>query len=109
MIGEYKIKNLQWRVTLSDVLLVRRSGCARLCDAQDAQDYELEQTGSIVWNNYNIDGVKSNWCCLKNVIYTFCNTSFTGRSSFRAFAHILGRAVLDQKDQMLQHAYKKRG
>ena len=63
--------------------------------AQDAQD--VEQTGSIIWNYYKIDGVQSKQGGAKNVRCAFCDTAFIGCSSSRAFAHILGRAVLDQK------------
>ena len=62
---------------------------------QDAED--IDATGSIVWNYYKIDGVKSKRGGAKNVTCTFCDAAFSGCSSFRAFAHILGRAALGQK------------
>ncbi len=60
---------------------------------------DVEKTGSLIWNFYKIDGVQSNWGGEKNITCTFssCDTSFTGCSSTRAFAHILGRAVSGQK------------
>jgi hypothetical protein len=64
-------------------------------DAQDAPD--VEQTGSIIWNYYKVDGAQSKQGGAKNAMCTFCDSSFTGCSAFRAFAHILGRAVLGQK------------
>ncbi len=45
-------------------------------DAQDAPD--VEQTGSIIWNNYEIDGAQSKQGCAKNAMCTFCDSSFTG-------------------------------
>jgi hypothetical protein len=60
-------------------------------------DEDLEQKGSIIWNYYKVDGVQSKRGGAKNVTCTFCDTAFTGCSSSRAFAHILGRAVLGQK------------
>ena len=64
--------------------------------AQDAED--IEATGSIVWNYYKIDGVQSKRGGAKprNVQCTFCDAAFSRCSSSRAFAHILGRAVLGQ-------------
>ena len=68
-------------------------------DAQDAPVLapDVEQTGSIIWNYCKIDGAQSKRGGAKNVTCTFCDTAFTGCSSSRAFAHILGRAVLGQK------------
>ena len=61
-----------------------------------------EQTGSIIWNYYKIDGVKNKRGRAKNITCAFCDTActfviLTGCSSSRAFANILGRAVLGQK------------
>lgn len=66
-----------------------------IADDQNAED--IEPTRCIVWNYYKIDGVQSKKGGAKNVVCTFCDTAFTGCSSSRAFAHILGRAVLGQK------------
>ena len=44
-------------------------------DAQDAPD--IEQTGSIIWNYYKIDGAQSKRGGVKNAI-PFCDSSFTG-------------------------------
>ena len=63
--------------------------------AQRAED--IEATGSIVWNYYKIDGVQSKRGGAKNVQCTFCDAAFSRCSSSRAFAHILGQAVLGQK------------
>ena len=60
-------------------------------------DVDIEQTGTIIWNYYKIDGAQSRGGGAKNITCTFCDTSFTGCASTRAFAHILGRAVLGQK------------
>jgi hypothetical protein len=65
--------------------------------SQDAEvDEDVEQTGTF-WNYYQIDGVQSKRGGAKNITCTFCDTTFAGCSSTRAFAHILGRAVLGQK------------
>ena len=64
-------------------------------DAQDAPD--IEQTGSIIWNYYKIDGAQSKRGGAKNAMCTFCDSSFTSCSTSRAFAHILGRAVAKSK------------
>ena len=61
----------------------------------DAED--VEHTGSIIWNYYKVDGAQSKRGGAKNITCIFCDTSLTGCSSSRAFAHILGRAVLAQK------------
>ena len=61
----------------------------------DAED--VENTGSIIWNYYKIDGAQSKRGGAKNIRCIFCDTYLTGCSSSRAFAHILGRAVLAQK------------
>jgi hypothetical protein len=66
-------------------------------DAQDAPD--VEQTGSIIWNYYKIDGAQSKQCSAKNAMCTFCDSSFTGCSTSRA--HILGRAFLGQKKTII--------
>ncbi len=66
--------------------------------SQDAEvDEDVEQTGTLIWNYYQIDGVQSKRGGAKNITCTFCDTTFAGCSSTRAFAHILGRAVLGQK------------
>ena len=58
---------------------------------QDSEENEeLELTGTIIWNYYKIDGAQSKKGGAKNVTCTFCDNSFTGCSSTRAFAHILG-------------------
>ena len=56
----------------------------------------VEHAGSIIWNQ-NVDGAQSKRGGAKNATCIFCDTSLTGCSSSRAFAHILGRAVLAQK------------
>ena len=69
-----------------------------LLSGQAPDDVEdVEQAGSIIWNYYKIDGAHSKNGRAKNVTCTFCDNSFTACSSTRAFAHILGRAVLGQK------------
>ena len=60
-------------------------------------DADVVQTGPIIWNYYKSDGVQSKRGGAKNITCTFCDTPFTGCSSSRAYAHILGRAVLGQK------------
>ena len=60
----------------------------------DAED--VQHTGSIGCNYYNVDGAQSKRGGAKNIPCIFCGTSLAGRSSSRAFAHILGRAVLKQ-------------
>ena len=44
-----------------------------------------------------MDGAQSKRGCAKNAMCAFCDSSFTGCSTSRAFAHPLGRAVLGQK------------
>jgi len=44
-----------------------------------------------------MDGAQSKRGCAKNAMCAFCDSSFTGCSTSRAFAHLLGRAVLGQK------------
>ena len=69
-----------------------------LLSGQAPDDVEdVEHAGSIIWNYYKIDGAHSKNGGAKNVTCTFCDNSFTACSSTRAFAHILGRAVLGQK------------
>ncbi len=66
--------------------------------SQDAEvDEDVEQTGTSIWNYYQIDGVQCKLGGAKNITCSFCDTTFAGCSSTRAFAHILGRAVLGQK------------
>ncbi len=57
-------------------------------------DEDVKHTGTIIWNYYKIDGAQSKNGGATNVTCTFCDTSFSGS---RAFAHILGKAVLSQK------------
>jgi len=59
-------------------------------------DADAVQTGPIIRNYYESDGVQSRRGGAKNITCTFCDTPFTGCSSSRAYAHILGRAVLGQ-------------
>ena len=69
-----------------------------MLSSQDPEAFEdIEQTGSIIWKYYKIDGVQSKRGGAKNVTCTFCDTAFAGCSSSRAFAHIPGRAVLGQQ------------
>ena len=77
-------------------------------DAQDAS--EVVQTGSIVWNNYNIEGALNKRGGAKNVMCTICDTAFTLCTSLQAFTHILGPAVLSHKPQISLHVclYVKR-
>ncbi len=65
---------------------------------QDPEDdvEVIEHAGTIVWNYYKSVGVQSKKGGAKNVT-CFCDTAFTGCSSSRAIAHILGRPVLGQK------------
>ena len=66
-------------------------------DAVAVDDPEESETAGItIWNYYKITGVQSKYGGAKNIICSFCNISFTGCSSSSAFAHILGRKVLDQ-------------
>ena len=64
-------------------------------NAQDTPD--IKQAGPIIWNYYKMDGAQSKRGCAKNAMCAFCDSSFTGCSTSRAFAHLLGRAVLGQK------------
>ncbi len=60
--------------------------------SQDAEvDEDVEQTGTSIWDYYKIDGDQSKRGGAKNITCTFCDTTFTGCSSTRAFGHILGR------------------
>ncbi len=63
-------------------------------NAQDTPD--IKQAGPIIWNYYKMDGAQSKRGCAKNAMCAFRDSSFTGCTS-RAFAHLLGRAVLGQK------------
>ncbi len=56
--------------------------------------YKQDQSIGII---SKVDGVQSKKGGAKNVTCIFCDTFFVGCSSSRAFAHILGRSVLDQK------------
>ena len=58
---------------------------------------DIDQVGPIIWTYYKIDGYQSKRGGSKNVTCLFCDNNFTGCSTTRAFAHILGRAVLGQK------------
>ena len=58
---------------------------------------DIDQAGPIIWTYYKIDGYQSRRGGSKNVTCLFCDNNFTGCSTTRAFAHILGRAVLGQK------------
>ena len=60
----------------------------------DADGY-VEQTGLIILNYNKADGIQSKLGGVKNITCTFCNAAFTGCS--RAFAHILGNAVIGPK------------
>lgn len=64
-------------------------------NAQDTPD--IKQAEPIIWNYYKMDGAQSKRGCAKNAMCAFCDSSFTGCSTSRAFAHLLGRAVLGQK------------
>ncbi len=44
-------------------------------------DGDIEQTGSIIWNYYIIDGVQSTPGGATNITCTFCETTFTEFSS----------------------------
>jgi hypothetical protein len=44
-----------------------------------------------------MDGAQSKRGCAENAMCAFCDSSFTCCSTSRAFAHLLGRAVLGQK------------
>ncbi len=60
-------------------------------------DGDVEQTGSIIWNYCKFNGVNSTQGGATNITCTVCETTFAECSSSRAFAHILGWAVLRQK------------
>ena len=60
----------------------------------DSEDIEI--SGPIIWNYYLVAGVQNRKGGAKNHTCTFCDTSFTGCNSSRAYAHIVGRKVLDQ-------------
>jgi hypothetical protein len=72
-------------------------------NAQDTPD--IKQAEPIIWNYYKMDGAQSKRGCAKNAMCAFCDYSFTGCSTSRAFAHLLGRAVLGQKEQILDCVY----
>ena len=62
---------------------------------------DVENTGSNIWNYYNIDDAQSKRGGTKNIRCIFCDSSLTGAiiilqfiSSFRPYP---GRAVLEQK------------
>jgi hypothetical protein len=63
----------------------------------EQEDEDCVQTGSIIWKCYKVDGVQSKKDGEKKVTCIFCDTVFVGCSSSRAFAHILGRSVLEQE------------
>jgi hypothetical protein len=56
---------------------------------------DIKQAGP--WNYYKMDGAQSKPGCAKNAMCALCDSSFTGCSTSRAFAHLLGRAILGQK------------
>ena len=64
----------------------------------EREDEDIEPTGPIIWNYFKVSGVQSKSGRAKNVTCNFCDTVFVGCSSSRAFAHILGRPVLGQKN-----------
>ena len=63
----------------------------------EKDDEAIEHTGTIIWNYYKNAGVQSKKGRAKNFTCIFCDSTFTGCSSSRAVAHILGRPVLGQK------------
>jgi hypothetical protein len=63
----------------------------------EPDDEDIELTGTIIWNYYKTVGIQSQRGGAKNVMCIFCDCAFTGCSSTRAIAHILGRPVLKQK------------
>ena len=63
----------------------------------EREDGDIQPRGSIIWNYFKIDGVQSKKGGAKNVTCIFCDHVLIGCSSSRAFAHILGRPVLDQR------------
>jgi hypothetical protein len=52
-------------------------------DDQDKPD--VEQTGSIIWNYYEIEFAQSKWGCAKNAMSTFCDSVFAYCSMFFKF------------------------
>ncbi len=73
-------------------------GGSRELSSQDPDaDADVEQTGPIIWNYYRSDGVQSNRGGAKYITCSFCDTPFTRCPPSRAYARILGRAVLGQK------------
>ena len=73
-------------------------------EVQDLErdDGDIQPRGSIIWNYFKIDGVQSKKGGAKNVTCIFCDHVLIGCSSSRAFAHILGRPVLDQRKSNLK-------
>ena len=70
------------------------------CPKVEDNAEDVEHTGSITWNYCKVDGAQSERggaSPARNITCTFCDTSLTGCSSSRAFAHVLGKAVLAQK------------
>jgi hypothetical protein len=63
----------------------------------EREDGDIQPKESIIWNYFKIDGVQSKKGGGKNVTCIFCEHVLIGCSSSRAFAHILGRPVLDQR------------
>ncbi len=63
----------------------------------EREDEDCVQSGSIIRKHYKVNGVQSRKDGEKNVACIFCDTVFVGSSSSWAFAHILGRSVLEQE------------
>jgi hypothetical protein len=55
-----------------------------------------EKSGLLIWNYYQVEGSQNKGGGAKNLTCIFCDSSFSGCNSSRAYAHILGRKVLDQ-------------
>jgi hypothetical protein len=70
-------------------------GCRGAFSQDPDADGYVEQTGSIILNYNKVDGIQSKRGGVKNITCTFCDAAFTGCS--RAFAHILGNAVIGPK------------
>ncbi len=63
----------------------------------ELEDEDIEIKGKIIWNYLKIAGVQSKRGGTQKVTGIFCDTDLTCCSSSRAYAHSLGRPVLNQK------------
>ncbi len=78
-----------------NILVMSMEDVEELSSQDPDADGDIERTGLIILIYNKIDGIQSKQGGVKNITCTFCNAAFTGCS--RAFAHILGNAVIGLK------------